>query len=116
MAFSLPWLVSLFMSNKINEILKPYREKIDNLDNQIIDLLGHRLDIINEVAVIKLQEGISPILKDRVDEVRNRCASMAVAKGYDAEVVSKIYSLIIDYSCEVEQEYQDMNKFNKKEN
>lgn len=88
------------------EKLQPYRKRIDDLDDQIIDLLGQRLDIINEVAVLKSENNISPILQDRVDEVRDRCVKHAVAKGYDAKVIADIYSLIIEYSCKVEQDYQ----------
>lgn len=89
------------------EVLKPYRKRIDAIDDQIIDLLGQRLDIIKEVSVIKAQEGIEPILQDRVDEVRDRCIAGGKAKGYDEEVMRAVYTQLIDYSCKVEQEYKD---------
>lgn len=89
------------------KVLQPYREKIDALDDQIIDLLGRRLDIIKEVAVIKAQEGIAPILQTRVDEVRDRCIARGIEKGYSKEVMHAVYSHIIAYSCDIEQGYQD---------
>jgi chorismate mutase len=89
------------------EVLKPYRKRIDALDNQIIDLLGQRLDIIKEVSVLKAREGIAPVLKGRVDEVRDRCVALGHAKGYDTETMYALYSQIINYSCKVEQDYQD---------
>ena len=88
------------------EILKPYREKIDALDDQIIDLLGQRLDIIHEVAELKEAKGIEPVLQERVDEVRQRCIKRGEENGYDPEFISALYTLIIDYSCQVEEDYK----------
>lgn len=90
---------------KLNK-LKPYREKIDALDDQIIDLLGQRLEVINEVAELKVQQGIEPVLQDRVDEVRERCVNRGQGKGYDPELIRALYTLIIDYSCQVEEDYK----------
>ena len=84
-------------------ILKPYRLKIDDLDDQIIDLLGARLAVIEEVSVIKAEQGIEPVLQERVDEVRNRCVQKGVAQGYDAKMMYDLYTLIIDYSCQLEE-------------
>ena len=85
--------------------LTPYRKKIDALDDQIIDLLGQRLDIINEVSVIKAREGIEPVLEDRVIQVRERAVKRGEALGYDAAFIRDLYQRLIDYSCHVEQSY-----------
>lgn len=96
-----------FMDPLKIEKLKPYRKRIDALDDQIIDLLGQRLDIIKEVSVLKAREGIAPVLQNRVDEVRDRCISAGKAKGYDEEVMYAVYSHLIEFSCKIEQDYQD---------
>lgn len=90
--------------------LTPFREKIDALDDQIIDLLGQRLAIINEVSVIKAQKGIEPVLQDRVDQVRERAVKRAINHGYDPDFIRGIYQDLIDYSCHVEQSYMDKQK------
>jgi len=92
------------------EVLKPYRKKIDALDDQIIDLLGQRLEIIDEVAQLKAQQGIAPILQDRIDEVRERCIARGIERGYDPDFIHALYTLIIDYSCGVEQEHQNQKE------
>jgi chorismate mutase len=96
-----------FMDPLKIEKLKPYRKRIDAVDDQIIDLLGRRLDIIKEVAVLKACEGIDPVLQSRVDEVRDRCIKAGKAKGYDEEVMHAVYSQLIEFSCKIEQDYQD---------
>jgi chorismate mutase len=85
---------------KIMEILKPYRARIDALDDQIVDLLIERIGIIREVGMLKAREGIPAILPDRVAEVRERAA----AGGLDPDLVRAIYTLLIDFSCRTEEE------------
>ena len=84
------------------EILKPYRAQIDAIDDQIIDLLAARLSVIREVGVLKAREGIPPVLQDRVEEVRERCAKRAQGKGVDPDLIRDLYTLLIDYSCRLE--------------
>lgn len=85
------------------EILKPYRARIDALDDQIVDLLVARLGIINEVGVLKAREGIPATLPDRVIAVRERAAARAASKGVDPELVRQLYTILIDYSCALEE-------------
>jgi len=84
------------------EILKPYRARIDALDDKIVDLLVERIGIITEVGHLKAREGIPAILPDRVVEVRERAAARAAERGLDPELVRSLYTILIDYSCALE--------------
>lgn len=84
------------------EILKPYRQKIDSLDDQIVDLLVERESVIREVAALKSEQGIPAVLQDRVDEVRERCIARAIEKGGDADLMRELYTRIIGFSCDLE--------------
>ncbi len=86
------------------EILKPYRARIDALDDRIVDLLAERMDIIREVAALKGAHGIPAILPDRVAQVRERAAARGAQKGVDPELLRRIYTLLIDRSCALEEE------------
>lgn len=86
------------------EILKPYRARIDSLDDQIVDLLIDRVTIIREVADLKFREGIPAVLPERVEEVRERAAARAAAKGLDPDLMRRIYTALIGYSCALEDE------------
>lgn len=85
------------------EILKPYRARIDALDDKIVDLLVERAGIIGEVGHLKKREGIPPILQDRVDEVRERNAARAEEKGLDPDIVRQLYARLIEWSCDLEE-------------
>ena len=89
------------------KILSPYRQRIDDLDRDIIDLLAQRYAIIDEVSHIKHREQIAPILQDRVDEVRNNAAAYAHSKGLDSEFIATLWQRIIDHSCQQEQDFID---------
>ncbi|MBI1258532.1 MAG: chorismate mutase [Chloroflexi bacterium] len=89
------------------EILKPYRQRINDLDDQIVDLLVERVGIIREVGQLKFDNDIPAVLQDRVDEVRERAADRAAEKGIDADLVRQLYAILIDYSCNLEDEIKD---------
>lgn len=84
------------------EILKPYRKRIDDLDDRIIDLLVERTGIIREVGLLKYNEDIPATLPDRVAEVRERAAARAEAKGLAPDLIRRLYTILIEYSCNLE--------------
>lgn len=86
-----------------DEILSPYRAKIDSLDQEIVDLLLARAQIINDVAHLKFQHKIPAVLQNRVDEVRENAAKDAAQKGGDADYIREIYRTIIQLSCDMEE-------------
>jgi chorismate mutase-like protein len=87
------------------EILKPYRRRIDALDDQIIDLLAQRLEIIDEVAELKAARDIPAVLEDRVNEVIDRVAERAAEKGVDPELARRLYAVLVAWCCETEEAY-----------
>jgi chorismate mutase len=86
------------------EILRPYRARIDALDDKIVDLLIERIGIIREVGHLKARENIPAVLSDRVIEVRERAAARAEAGGLDPDLVREIYMRLIAFSCQTEEE------------
>lgn len=92
------------------DILKPYREKIDSLDDAIVDLLAERMSVVREVAALKTREGIPAILPDRVEVVRGRCVDRAAKAGMDPDIVRTLYTLLIEHCCHVEDEFIRKNR------
>lgn len=85
------------------DALKDYRARIDALDDQIIDLLADRMDIVREVGMVKAKNNIATVQHDRVVEVRERNAERGAKKGLNPGMVRKIYTAIIDEAHEIEQ-------------
>ena len=86
-------------------VMAPYRARIDALDAQIVALLGQRFGIIGEVAKLKAERGIAPILPARVEEVVAHARTRAEQAGVDPNLVEKIYRIIIDTACQQEEDY-----------
>lgn len=86
------------------EILKPYRDSIDAIDEEIIKLLRKRYDVIEEVGHLKAREDIDATLPDRVDAVREHAAGLAAAAGLDEAFIRQLYTQLIRHSCALEEE------------
>jgi chorismate mutase-like protein len=86
-------------------LLAPYRARIDALDAQIVALLGQRFGIIREVAALKAEHGIAPILPDRIEEVVSHARTKAEKAGVDPRLAEQIYRIIIDTACREEEDY-----------
>lgn len=82
------------------EALKPYRAQIDALDDNIVDLLKQRFDIIHEVAALKKRENIPAVLEDRVREVIDRAAARG---GNHHSEVRELYTMLVTICCDLEE-------------
>jgi chorismate mutase-like protein len=87
------------------KLLAPHRAKIDALDAKIVGLLGERFDVVRDVAVLKAEHGIAPILPDRIEEVVQRARAKAAQSGVDPQLIEQIYRLLIDAACRLETDY-----------
>ncbi|MDG1153564.1 MAG: chorismate mutase [Alphaproteobacteria bacterium] len=89
---------------EIQKILNNHRIQIDNLDDDIIELISKRFEIIKQVAKIKKQYNIPAHLQDRVDQVMNRNIENAVNSGINIELIKSFYADLIDKSIKLEEE------------
>lgn len=95
----------------IKKTLKPFRKEIDEIDDQILKLLGKRFSIVRKVAKVKIKHDIPAFLGDRVAEVRERAAENGKKYGIDPQFLRTLYTLIIYQSCATE----DLIKFEAKQ-
>ncbi len=87
---------------KERALLAPDRARINEIDNKIIALLGERFNVVRDVAALKAQHGIHPVLPDRIDEVVQRARAGAVKAGFDPNVAEKIYRILIAGAIDLE--------------
>jgi len=90
--------------------MKPYRARIDALDDQIVDLMIERLKIIREVAAVKVENGIPAVIEERIAEVIDHAGDRveSVLSGEqgedDADRIREIYALMVVICCDLEEE------------
>lgn len=92
------------------QILEGYREEIDSLDRQLIDLLSKRFDIVRAVGKLKADHDIGVVQSKRADEVKLRAMNMAEEKGVNPYLIRGFYDAMIDEAHIIEHEIKDKNK------
>ena len=89
------------------EALAPYRRRIDELDDEIVRLLAERFAVVRQVADVKRSGSIPSVLPDRIEEVKARAARNAEARGLDPSFARRLYGLVIDEACQLEDDLID---------
>ncbi|MDH0304191.1 MULTISPECIES: chorismate mutase [unclassified Pseudomonas] len=82
--------------------LGSHRERIDRIDDQLIDLLAQRLDIIREVAHSKKDSNTAVMQPERVRQVVGRCTARGHTRNVPAALIEQLYHAIIEQSCQIE--------------
>ena len=84
-----------------------FRDRINRLDAQLMDTLGQRLAVCEEVAHYKRAHGIPMMQPERVEEVKERCSALGAEKGLRPEFVRELYGQIIGEACILEDKIID---------
>ncbi|MDY0029347.1 MAG: chorismate mutase [Pseudobdellovibrionaceae bacterium] len=99
--------------SKVQEIMKPYRDRIDAVDDKIVDLMIERLGIVREVAQIKLKNKIPAVIEERIAQVIDRAGDRVEAAipgeigEDDADRIREIYALMVVICCDLEEELME---------
>lgn len=84
--------------------LAPFRERLDEIDDQIARLLGERLDICREVASYKSEHGIPMMQPHRVEAVRARYLQRGAEVNLPEDFTARLFELLIETTCRLEDE------------
>jgi chorismate mutase-like protein len=84
--------------------LDPFRQRLDELDDQIARLLGERFEVCREVARYKRVHGVPMMQPDRVREVRARYLARGSEVELPPEFTEDLFELLIAATCRMEDE------------
>ena len=84
------------------EDLEQLRAHLDALDRILLDAVRDRIRCCVRIADVKRREGVPMMQPHRIALVQERAASYAAEHGIDAEFLQRLYELIIDETCRVE--------------
>jgi 4-amino-4-deoxychorismate mutase len=84
--------------------LAPFRARLDEIDAQVVDLLGERFQICREVAVYKSENEIDMMQPGRVEIVRARYLQHGAEVDLPADFTAGFFDLMIDATCRAEDE------------
>ncbi len=81
--------------------LEEVREYIDRLDDQIVELIAARNGYVKQAA--KFKHSVDEIKgKERMEAVMDRVRSKAMELGVSPNLLSKLYTIMIDEMVEAE--------------
>jgi chorismate mutase len=84
--------------------LAPFRARLDEIDAQLVDLLGERFRICREVAVHKAEHEIAMMQPGRVEMVRARYLQQGAEVDLPSDFTAGFFDLMIDATCRAEDE------------
>jgi len=84
--------------------LEPFRERLDELDDQIVRLLGERFETCREIALYKRAHDIPMMQPGRVEQVRARYLDRGAEARLPGDFTAALFELTIDATCRMEDE------------
>src|SRR6201985_2345777 len=87
--------------------LAPFRARLDQIDAQLVELLGERFQICREVAVHKAENEIDMMQPGRVEIVRARYLQHGAEVDLPADFTAGFFDLMIDATCRAEDELME---------
>jgi chorismate mutase len=74
------------------------RNEIDAINRELVALLGKRLEVAKEIALVKKLQGLSILDPEREMLIKEEIRSLAKEKHLSVSVVESIFEIILDYT------------------
>ncbi|MDT0476285.1 chorismate mutase family protein [Streptomyces sp. DSM 41014] len=87
--------------------LDTLRDDLAQRDDQLLHLLRERLDICAQIARYKQEHGLPVMQPDRIAVAQERAAAFGAEHGVDQGFLRRLYDLLIEEACRVEEEIVD---------
>ncbi len=82
------------VDNGLEMTIGELREKIDELDDQIIDIFEHRMQIADQIGQYKKDYNVAILQSKRWDSILNKRLDMGYKKGLSNEFITRIFRAI----------------------
>lgn len=83
--------------------MAPLRARIDEIDREILRLIGERLSLVNEVVRVKTREGLPVRIPQRIEEVMDNAIAEGEKNGVPQGLVRIIWAGLIEETCQAEE-------------
>jgi chorismate mutase-like protein len=84
------------------EDLERLRAQLDALDRVLLDTVRDRIRCCVRIADVKRRHRVPMMQPHRIEIVQERAAAYAAEHGIDATFLRRLYDLIVDETCRVE--------------
>lgn len=91
------------MTSKENSPLTELRDKISDLDEQLLSLLAKRRDLVLDIAEVKIRHGMQLRDKQREAELIEHLIRLGEENQLESHYIVDIFKRIVEYSLEVQE-------------
>ena len=96
---------SVVRDEQLNSRLKSLRQQIDDLDNDLLKLLGERMKVAENIGLIKKEKGITILQTNRWEEIIEKASSLGALQGLSEKFMVRYLNAVhqesIDHQNEV---------------
>ena len=87
--------------------LEQLRERIDEVDEQILQSLAKRFELVSKIGKLKRHHGLKVYDSERAQGVEKKWRLCAERFGFSPECAAKIYKIIHECSVEAQRNIKD---------
>lgn len=85
-----------------NIMLEDLRKQIDLIDEQLINTLAKRVELVQKIGKLKKEHNLIPLDKKRWEQVMKTRIALAKKLNLSTAFIEKLYNLIHKHSLEIE--------------
>jgi len=82
------------------QLLNEYRDKIDKIDFELVELLKKRADVSKKIGILKKNNGLNICDETRENEIIDRIVKES---GFDENYIKEIFKLILSNSKKIQE-------------
>lgn len=101
-------MLDILLQEKIdqspNDLLSELRMEIDILDEQLLNALASRMDLVKQVAMVKKRHNLEVLQNNRYRSILKNVARIAGEKGLNPNFIKKLFLGIHKESCSFQQQ------------
>lgn len=85
-------------------VLQALRDELDAIDHELLAVVRDRLAVCCRIGLHKKAHAVPMMQPARIGVVQQRAAAFAAANGLSADFLRRLYELIIEETCRLEDE------------
>jgi chorismate mutase len=86
--------ISFKNKKEAEQLLKKSRERIDEIDNELFDLISQRTSLAKDIALSKEYIGMPIFDKSREDAIHEKIERLSEEKGLDVDIIDQIVNML----------------------
>lgn len=96
--------------NDFQSKLEKFRSKIDDFDSKLLDIIGKRMQVTEEIGILKKEKNVAVLQNKRWNEVLNKMITDGTQKGLSEDFIIQFYKAIHQESIQHQEKVMNNTK------